>query len=388
MLSTDCDGQDISNVDFGFDCEDDSPADKNGDQIIDVTWHSFGVGGFDAREEFDTGVQCARCLVASPPHLRDGQPKAKDLAAFHLRSSNAAAKPSHSRKRQTRHSRKVAARVPTAVPPVSGAISLARQARSDEVAYGPEDCVKLWKGTNGHCMMQTDCSKSNMTGYNYGLVCLDRNSVPTRHLFGENSFLPEETFDTLIACETCLGLEDLPDGVSLKGEVAALADDVKQIAIEVKNMSLDVKLLKTVVFPPAAPAPAPASSAPPESPAAGAVQLVRGHNRHRSHSHHHHQVESKTLQEAHSLNHKRSLRRAKNGPRNQHHRRHHDEGEGPRERDESEHEAKPKLPRKKVLLDVDDDEDLADSEAERVGTQLQEQHADDNDFGVESDFDE
>ena len=34
--------------------------------------------------------------------------------------------------------------------------------------------------------------------YNFGLTCVDSEGSTTRHLFGVNSFDPEETFDTLV----------------------------------------------------------------------------------------------------------------------------------------------------------------------------------------------
>eukprot|EP00929_Paragymnodinium_shiwhaense_P076470 TRINITY_DN3932_c0_g1_i1.p1 TRINITY_DN3932_c0_g1~~TRINITY_DN3932_c0_g1_i1.p1 ORF type:complete len:712 (-),score=245.36 TRINITY_DN3932_c0_g1_i1:95-2230(-) len=54
VIETNCQGRDISQVEFAFDCEA-----TDGD----IVRHSFGKGGFDVDELFDTEVPCARCLV-------------------------------------------------------------------------------------------------------------------------------------------------------------------------------------------------------------------------------------------------------------------------------------------------------------------------------------
>jgi len=58
VITTDCQGQDTSNVEFAFDCEG-----AEGDAVMR---HSFGRGGFDANEQFDTEVRCSRCSAPSP----------------------------------------------------------------------------------------------------------------------------------------------------------------------------------------------------------------------------------------------------------------------------------------------------------------------------------
>merc|ERR1711904_58718 len=52
VLSTNCDGLDLSAFEFAFDC-------KAPDGVVQR--HSFGFGGFDAQEEFDTSVKCSTC---------------------------------------------------------------------------------------------------------------------------------------------------------------------------------------------------------------------------------------------------------------------------------------------------------------------------------------
>jgi hypothetical protein len=52
MISTGCEGVDTSMAEFGFTCV---RAGK------DTEWHSYGKGGFEANEEFDSGMQCDEC---------------------------------------------------------------------------------------------------------------------------------------------------------------------------------------------------------------------------------------------------------------------------------------------------------------------------------------
>jgi len=51
VITTNCDGSDLSTTDFGFDC-----ANKKA-----ITRHSFGTGGFEAFEEFDSHIMCDKC---------------------------------------------------------------------------------------------------------------------------------------------------------------------------------------------------------------------------------------------------------------------------------------------------------------------------------------
>lgn len=52
MITTSCQGQDTSKTEFAFNCV----SEQGASQI-----HSFGFGGFEDNEEFDTEVRCARC---------------------------------------------------------------------------------------------------------------------------------------------------------------------------------------------------------------------------------------------------------------------------------------------------------------------------------------
>merc|ERR1719201_3146253 len=131
----------------------------------------------------------------------------------------------------------------------------------DTVRYGPNDCVSTYKSKEGRCIMQTDCKKADIANYEFGLVCVDKTGSPVRHLFGKDSFDAEETFDTLIKCDQCLGLEDVPDTVALAGEVATMGKDSGQLKAVMRNISINVQMLNEEVFPKKAAAPAPGPAA-------------------------------------------------------------------------------------------------------------------------------
>merc|ERR1719214_490942 len=54
VLTTNCAGIDTSKLEFSFDCES-----ASGNRLR----HSFGVGGFDDQEEFDTSIKCSKCIA-------------------------------------------------------------------------------------------------------------------------------------------------------------------------------------------------------------------------------------------------------------------------------------------------------------------------------------
>jgi len=58
VITTECEGVDASQTEYAFNC-----VGKN------VVRHSFGFGGFEDNEEFDTDVKCDYCnaAVTAPP---------------------------------------------------------------------------------------------------------------------------------------------------------------------------------------------------------------------------------------------------------------------------------------------------------------------------------
>ena len=39
--------------------------------------------------------------------------------------------------------------------------------------YGPGGCVTTYKGPSGSCIMETSCEGEDMSGFTYGLMCVD-----------------------------------------------------------------------------------------------------------------------------------------------------------------------------------------------------------------------
>jgi len=314
VLSTECEGIDISAVEFAFDCIAQSGSG-------DIVRHSFGIGGFEVSEEFDTEVKCGRC---SHPLPAGEKPKVeavfKKVVPAPAKKVEVVTAPAPVKV--------VPAPVKVAPAPVAkheesipGAVVFRAQAgvkakgqakaaatakmwpftaskpeKPDAVKYGPNGCVSTWRSDAGHCMMATDCKGSNISNYEFGLVCVDKSGSPVKHLFGKDSFDAEESFDTLIKCNQCLGLEDVPSQVALSGEVASMAKDISNLKDVLKNISVNVQMLNAKVFPtpPSAPAPAPAPAPAAEAPKAKALLLHRAvsHHKHhgnlrRSHRHHH-----------------------------------------------------------------------------------------------------
>jgi len=137
---------------------------------------------------------------------------------------------------------------------------------SDEVVkYGPDSCVSTYRSPEGHCVVATKCAESDISNYEFGLVCVDKVGRPVRHLFGKGSFDPEEVFDTVIPCDQCLGLEDIPDSLMLNNEVIGLSKEIKELKGMMGNITGSVARLNAEVFAPApaaAPAPAPTAAGP------------------------------------------------------------------------------------------------------------------------------
>jgi len=208
-------------------------------------------------------------------------------------------------KAKRRHSAKVEveaqAKTQTKFWPFTGSTPSTPEITSDSwtkkspevVRYGPDGCVSTWKSEEDHCIIKTDCDKSDISKYEFGLVCVDKVGSPVRHLFGKDSFDQAETFDTLIKCDKCLGLEDIPDGVALNGEVMTMSKDIANLQAVMKNISINVQMLNKEVFKAqSAAAPSPAAAAPAPAKAAlvhHSAEVSRTTNLRHSHKRHHHE---------------------------------------------------------------------------------------------------
>merc|ERR1719327_2519965 len=100
--------------------------------------------------------------------------------------------------------------------------------------YGPGGCVTTYKGPAGTCIMETSCEGESMANYTYGLMC-DKGGERVRHVFMGDAFDPVESFDTLIECDLCLGL-DTAGSVGIGQEVGELKDEVKVLTEKVAKL--------------------------------------------------------------------------------------------------------------------------------------------------------
>jgi len=207
VIETDCAAPDIQNFTFDFICT---------DGVGTKVQHSFGEGNFDPKENFDTGVTCAECEPTEGGVLVETKSEEGETKAAAPEAN---------------------------VPP------------SDAAFYGPGGCVATYRSGAGTCVMQTRCTGKDTTEYNFGLTCVDAEGSTTRHLFGVNSFDPEETFDTLVECKLCLGL----DGDDAAKNVTALTKDVQALQGEMKEIQADVAtIMKELDLKTTAPTEAPA----------------------------------------------------------------------------------------------------------------------------------
>lgn len=246
---------------FAFDCWS-----ANGD----IFRHSYGQGGFDEHEEFDTNVQCAQC---HPPATDAPKQTPKHLAAKASPRTVSFAKSKASQHPLENIVAKVAQAVAHAAPVGRVAAALAgteenftrsqaphisggmgdlassQEATAGPVTsrYGPKNCVSTWRNTDGHCVVRTACQAVDIASYEFGLVCIDAKGIKTRHVFGRGSFDVSETFDTLAECSECIGLDDqraVAFRVQRKrwqqseeaSEVATLSEEVKTLTKGMTSM--------------------------------------------------------------------------------------------------------------------------------------------------------
>jgi len=196
---------------------------------------------------------------------------------------------------------------------------------STAVRYGPNQCVSVYRDAQGHCVMHTECENVDTATYDFGMVCVN-DGVPVRHLFGKNSFESVETFNTLIKCDKCIGLDGMSATVRLRGIVTSLTKEVEGLKTEMLNMTADLTKLRGKVLPAAAAPPKAAGNASgnatgnaskaeakpaeatPEVPAEEATALVHHGLRRSVHRPQHHKHAAKKAPRSH------------HGHRNHHHR--------------------------------------------------------------------
>merc|ERR1719313_1777317 len=110
--------------------------------------------------------------------------------------------------------------------------------------FGPAGCVSAWRNaSSGNCVMRTECAPEvDLSTYEFGVLCVEPNATVTRHLFGRGAFNHQESFDTLIPCAHCLGL-DSADALT----VANLTARVGKLELEATNIAATVWNLNSAV---------------------------------------------------------------------------------------------------------------------------------------------
>lgn len=264
VIKTNCQGVDLEKFEFAFDCT--TPEHE-------VQRHSFGFGGFDSQEVFDTSVKCSICEPPTDKHhvLVGTGSTSKTMLSKDKEKSNSESKSSSKSGSESKK---------------ASDDSKAKKEKSESetkvVKYGPNECVSTYRNPAGHCIMQTNCAKENITDYEFGLICVDKTGEPVRHVFGKNSFDQEESFDTLIACDKCVGLDDIADETSLVKQVETLTSEVEDMNTTLSTLRKSVKKLKGKVFPDGAKAeaPAPAPAALPKISSSTKEEPVASHRNH------------------------------------------------------------------------------------------------------------
>jgi len=117
--------------------------------------------------------------------------------------------------------------------------------------YGPGHCVSTWKTQANHCIVRTDCARQDISRYPIALLCVDSAGGRVRHVFGKDSFAPEETFDTLIICEECKA-DTGPQGrvgdtKALNATLQAFVREVNEIKQRALYARIEVHSLNSIV---------------------------------------------------------------------------------------------------------------------------------------------
>lgn len=261
VFNTNCKKEDIAQFEFAFTC---TTADK------EVAKHSFGLGGFDEKETFDTEVACETC--GPPPEAVAGKVVMKKRNATVTPHKPKEEKPDGPKEKKpkvknkkkpkkiTKHVTNLHSKAAqdsqeeAKQAPVINEVEMKEDdadwyklvLKESKVETGPDNCVSIFrKKDSSTCVIHTDCEKEHMDSYEFGLDCVDKNNMQVRHLFGRDSFLPNEWFDTLITCNLCLAnsysdtdtvqmdarLDKLEKSVTkLKDTMTTLEDKVDKVA--------------------------------------------------------------------------------------------------------------------------------------------------------------
>jgi len=178
--------------------------------------HSFGRGGFEAEETFDTGVSCASCSSVDSAFQTGGPLLRSALSALPMQSARG----------------------------FSAGASDEEMQPSQAAYFGPSACISTYRASEGTCVVQTKCKDVDISNFAVGVTCLDKVGDYTRYIFGKGGFDPEESFDTRLECEACLGVGEDPVLQQLQGALPKmLVEDVNSLKGIVKNLVEEVNTL-------------------------------------------------------------------------------------------------------------------------------------------------
>jgi hypothetical protein len=253
VFRTECEKDvDLKEVEVAFVCA------SNGEEVE----HVFEKGSLTNSKLFDTEVKCAKCLPSQSQHVL-----MKDDSDEEKEESKAKEESKEESKDEAKEESKDEAKEESKDEAKEGSEEEAKEeskeeAKEEEVEesaevkaakemvpvapatasfYGPASCIATFLGPAGSCIMQTACKDvEGLSGYQYGLTCVDDKGDSVRHMFGADSFDPVETFDTRIECSLCLGLGSaVPAGdvtetvAALKEEVAELKKDMSEVKAKI-----------------------------------------------------------------------------------------------------------------------------------------------------------
>jgi hypothetical protein len=218
VVRTECKGKNISDTEVAFVC-------MNPGLTMPYALHSFGRGSFKVEETFDTRVRCKTCQSVDTA-FREGDSMVQNaLAALPL------------------------SRLPSMSPDDSPALydpkELAAFVPKEAAVFGPDYCISTFRAPAGTCLIRTRCADSDLSSFNVGLTCLDKSGGYTRYLFGKDTFSKEETFDTLVSCEKCLGVGAESSMSAMHGLIPRkLVEDVGALKVDVQTLNEKIRVLQ------------------------------------------------------------------------------------------------------------------------------------------------
>jgi len=219
VLQTKCKGINITDTEFAFVC-------FNPGESMPHALHSFGRGGFMLEEMFDTKVRCKTCISVDTAFQTGDSVMRNALAALPL----------------------------SRLPSLNGALQgtgvysiaeLAQFKPKEAAVFGPDFCMSTFLAPAGTCLIRTRCGGVDLSKFNIGVTCLDQSGGYTRYLFGKGSFKPEETFDTLVTCEKCLGVGPESSQFAMHGLMPRkLVEDVNTLKTDLQTLNEKVRVLQ------------------------------------------------------------------------------------------------------------------------------------------------